>query len=351
MDGKPFGRESLLDHCREAGKVTDLPAWRKEVYGFIEHFLDPSREPILQKTSGTTGDPREYPLHRERMIRSAQNTLEYFRLQPGNSVLLCLPIRYIAGKMMVVRALVGGLNLVLTEPSSRPLQHIRATLTLGAMVPLQVHESLHSGDNLGVLQHLIIGGGELHTSLRNALIRRTAPAVYESFGMTETYTHFAMKRINGAEPDKYFRLLKGVSIRQDHRDCLVVDVEGITHGEIITGDLVEMSAGGKGFMWLGRYDHVINSGGIKIIPELLEEKIREWLGLPCLLLPEKDARLGERLVLLVEYGKQDPPLEAWSQTLRERLGSFEVPKRVVVVKRLPRNEAYKPDRIAARELI
>jgi len=352
IDGRSYSKAELLDFCHEVDQDPNVPDWKREVYSFVNLFLDPVQDEIRQKSSGTTGDPREYQLVRESMIRSAQVTLKYFRLQSGDRALLCLPIRYIAGKMMVVRALVGGLELILAEPSGRPLETLESgmeSIALGAMVPLQVHDSIESGDDLSSIEKLIIGGGELHPSVREKLTRMATPAIYESFAMTETYTHFALKRINGAQPDSAFRLLEQVKIRKDSRGCLVVDMAGITRGEVITNDLVEIIPGGNGFKWLGRYDNVINTGGVKIIPEVLEEKIQELVGHHCLLLPETDVKLGDRLVLMIEYTGRDRPEEKWTRLLEERLPPYEVPKRIVVVNQLPRNSAFKPDRIDARK--
>jgi O-succinylbenzoic acid--CoA ligase len=285
------------------------------------------------------------------MIGSARKTLSFFDLQPGDRALLCLPIRYIAGKMMVVRALVGGLDLVTVEPSGRPLKEVKGTFSFGAMVPLQVHESLKHGDELGCIGELIVGGGELHPELRKKMAFMERPALYESFAMTETYTHFALKRINGSSPDSLFCLMEGVRASQDERGCLVVEVEGVTGGPVTTNDLVEMDPSGKAFRWLGRLDHVISSGGIKIIPEILEQKISNCLGLECLVLPEPDVSLGSRLLLMVESPDRDPPEKKWLSLLRKDLMDHEIPKRIVTVLHIPRNASYKPDRRAALTLI
>jgi O-succinylbenzoic acid--CoA ligase len=328
-----------------------VPDWKREVFAFIQLFLDPDGNEIVQKTSGTTGDPKEVRLTREAMLLSARRTLALMELKPGDTALLCLPVTYIAGKMMVVRALAGGLRLLLAEPSGRPLKELTSPVTFAAMVPLQVHDSLANKDPLSKIAKLIIGGGQLHASLRDELLQRSLPLVYESFGMTETCTHFALKRINGPEPDPCFSLLEGVNAAVDTRGCLEVDIPGITSGKISTNDLVEMDIHGKGFTWLGRYDNVINSGGIKIIPELLEEQARLCTGHECLVLPEADQKLGEHLVLVVEYGGENPPVEQWLNCLRLSLSTYEIPRRVLSVNELPRNNSLKPDRTSAVRLL
>jgi O-succinylbenzoic acid--CoA ligase len=351
MDGRSYSQAELISFCRKALQDQGMPDWKQHVYSFVALFLDPSEGEIFQKTSGTTADPREHQLHRKKMVSSARRTLDYFNLQPGDRALLCLPIRYIAGKMMVVRALVGGLDLVMTEPSGRPLKNLTGPFTFAAMVPLQVHESLSHGDSLSIIRTLVIGGGELHPAVKEKLTHMNSPAIYESFAMTETYTHFALRRINGTLPDIPFRLLDGIRVSQDERGCLEVEVDDITAGKVTTNDLVEIAPSGRDFQWLGRIDHVISSGGIKIIPELLEQQIRQWLGHDCLILPEADEKLGEKLVLVVEYGASEPPVDMWKELLQSKLSGYEVPKRIVTIGEIPRNQSFKPDRKAVQRLL
>lgn len=351
LDSVPYDPDSLKEFCRNNLQQGQIPEWRKELFTFLLEWLDPGVEQFDQLTSGTTGAPRKTPLFRESMVRSAENTVSYFGLMPEERALLCLPVRYIAGKMMVARALVGGLDLITVEPSGRPLRELPRAVDFGAMVPMQVHGALRDGDELSKVRKLLIGGGEIHPALRERLAGMEQPEMYESFGMTETYTHVALRRINGPDPDSFFRPLKGVSVRQDERGCLVVEAEGVTRRPVVTNDLVELAAERDGFWWLGRADHLISTGGIKVIPELLEEKIRKRLGPECLVLAEPDEQLGQRLVLLVEYADPDPPVEGWLQSLKELMEPHEVPKRILTVSRLPRNESFKPDRLAARQLL
>lgn len=348
IDGTSFGPHALAVHCETTLEDGTIPDWKRDVFSFIRLFLDSTTVHIKQKTSGTTGDPKSHVLKRDSMICSARKTIQFFDLQPGDRALLCLPVKYIAGKMMVVRALVGGLDLVMMEPSARPLKELNGSVSFGAMVPLQVHESIQHSDDLSLVKKLLIGGGELHPAIKGDLTRIGSSAIYESFAMTETYTHFALKRINGERPDDDFRLLDGVSVNLDERNCLVVDVPGVTTGPVSTNDLVEITPSGKAFRWLGRVDNVIKSGGIKIIPEMLEQQITRLIGYTCLVLPETDAKLGEKLVLVVECGEPEPPVDAWLEVLHKGLPGYEVPRRIVAVGEIPRNQSFKPDRGASR---
>ena len=351
LEGKFFGPRDLLEYCRERAGDPDLPEWQKQLYAFIALFLDPQEPEIVQLSSGTTGDPKSHMLDRDAMINSARRTLDFFKFRPWEKALLCLPVNYIAGKMMVVRALLGGMDLQLREPSSRPLLEMEDNIHFAAMVPLQIEESLRHGDPLERITSLLIGGGELFPATRGRLSSMRLPEVYETFGMTETYTHFALKRINGPDPDPAFRVLDGVRISRDQRGCLEVEVPGVTTARVITNDLVEIHEQGSAFTWQGRFDNLINSGGIKILPELLEEQVRDCLGHECLVLPEADRKLGQRLVLLVEYSRGKAPMDRWMEQLRKRLSAYEVPRRIVCVDSLPRNPSMKPDRTRARELL
>ena len=347
INGSKYSREDLLTHCHMMHHDCKNPDWFRKVFQFIETFLQPDSGAILQRSSGTSGDAKEFELSREAMQASALLTLSYFKLEQGDRVLLCLPVDYIAGKMMVVRALVGGLDLVLTEPSSRPLQLVEGDFRFIPMVPLQVTESLRAGDDLSRAEILLIGGGELAAPLKTKLEAFSKPEVYESFGMSETYTHFALRKINEPDCESSFRLLKGVVISLDTRGCLVVDLAGITRGKVVTNDLVEIDQGGKSFTWLGRYDNVINTGGIKVIPEILEARIGSLLGAAVLILPVEDEKLGQKMVLLVdkEIGDQ------WRSILSQSLAAHELPKKIIRVSELPRNAAHKPDRKAARAFL
>jgi O-succinylbenzoic acid--CoA ligase len=354
LSGKHYGIEELREFARRGSMDPDRPEWMRKTLDFIRVFLDPDGPPVLQRSSGTTGKAKVFHLEREAMRRSAARTLAFFSLNHGDRVLSCLPADYIAGKMMVVRALLGGLDLVLTAPSSNPLKQVEGTFRFAAMVPMQLAGSLDEKAGIHRIGTLLLGGGEIHPALLQEISALELPEVYESFAMTETLSHFALRRINGPAPREEFRILEGVVIGTDERACLKVHVPGITPGPVQTNDLVEIGADGLGFRWLGRSDNVINSGGIKIIPEVLEERLGRMLKHPCLLIPEPDPVLGQRLVLMVETG----PLKSLPMdeddvmaSLKAGLAPHEVPRRIVPVQAFPRNASFKPDRRLARQIL
>lgn len=244
-------------------------------------------------TSGSTGVPKKIRLQKEHMRASAQKTLRYLNLQPGDRSLLCLPVSKIAGMMMLVRWVEGGLDLWPVPPSSTPIPP-GESFDFAAMVPLQVKESLDSLHRIG---KLIIGGGAIDPELEKQL-RPMPGAIYHTYGMTETISHVAMRRINGNEAMDYFEAVPGVSFSQDQRQCLVIDAPDIGVKGMITNDVVE-TLDGQRFRWLGRADNVVNSGGVKLHPELLEQKTGN-VGFDYFLAGMPDERLGEKLVLVID---------------------------------------------------
>jgi O-succinylbenzoic acid--CoA ligase len=347
LEGRAFSHRELMDLCVQVSEDPDAPVWKKEVLAFVARYL--GGRPVLQESSGTTGSPKKFLLERTAMENSARKTLSLFGLQRGEPVLLCLPVRYIAGKMMIVRALLGGLDLYMVEPSSRPFMQEKRKYGFVPMVPLQLHESLRYGDDITLAGTILIGGAETGSGLRKWLGNTDTPEIFESFGMTETYSHFALRRINGAERDPLFRLLEGVEAATDSRGCLVVDIPGITRGILTTNDMVEIRDGGRAFRWLGRADNLINTGGIKVNPESLEERIGSILGTECVVVALPDERLGMKMVLVAEAAGSADKVK-WLASLKEGLESHEVPRHICTVPSLPRTASYKPDRPEARRM-
>ncbi len=327
ISGKEFSKDELLNYCKE--KIIDsfVPQWEKDVYNFILQWFD-STPYVCAHTSGTTGKPKQIRLPKELMRKSAISTVTFFNLKARNIALLCLSVNYIAGKMMVVRALESALDLVLCEPAIEALGQIKAEIDFCAMVPYQVSQSLEKFPNIfSQIKTLIIGGAGVSSDLLEK-IQRIETQCYSTYGMTETMSHIALMRLNGGKDD-FYRCLPGIEISLDERGCLVIKSWG---GEnIVTNDLVEI-VGDKCFIWQGRYDNVINSGGIKLIPESLEQKISGFLKDRYVFTSVKDDYLGEKLVLVIEsepFPEND--MKVLKENLKTKLGRYEMPKQIVFV--------------------
>ncbi len=292
----------------------DSPIW-DEVKEFISDWYSPNDEMVLQ-TSGSTGKPKSIKVKKEWMKNSAQLTGKTFELMEGDSTLLCMPMKYVAGKMMVVRALELELDLKVIEPCSNPLKNINKPINFAAMVPLQLENSLK---DLAKIKKLIVGGGQVNSKLVEKL-RSISTHVYETYGMTETLTHVAIKPLNGSNKQDVFQALDGIQFEIDNRDCLVIHAPMLNPNPILTNDLVAL-IDETSFHWLGRYDNVINSGGIKIIPEVVEAKLSSIVPNRRFFIAGKsDKSLGEKVVLVVEGKSMDISCKA--------LDKFEQPKEI-----------------------
>jgi O-succinylbenzoic acid--CoA ligase len=312
------------DLCRVAySYVKEGDAYEQSIGEFFLDWFD-KKSYIEMTTSGTTGLPKLVKLEKQAMIQSALATGDFFGLEPGNKALLCLPTQFIAGKMMLVRSLILGLELDVAAPSVTPLAFNSKIYDFVAMVPLQVQNSI---EKLVNVRKLIIGGAKLDTALEEKL-QPLKTEIYETYGMTETITHIAAKRLG----TQAFSILPNVKIRQDDRKCLVINVASISDEPIVTNDLVDL-INEQQFIFLGRIDNVVNSGGVKLIPEQIEAKLIDKIDSRFFVTGLPDAVLGEKLVLVIEGEKQDFPTDFF-----DVLGKFEKPKEIIFVSKFKENE-------------
>lgn len=328
--------------CIINGREIDPKGLQESNPGIPTH--DPDLLPFLREwfsdsthmeafTSGSTGTPKTIRLGKEQMRASARLTINTFNLRPGQTALLCLPVKFIAGKMMVVRAIEGEMDLVTTMPNATPLANLEQPVDFAAMTPLQVSNSLHK---LEFIKTLIVGGGEMSEPLKVECSTLKVD-VFETYGMTETITHVAVRRVG----EIHFRALKGVRFSQDDHTCLVINADHLDI-PITTKDIVELYSETT-FNWLGRYDNVINTGGIKVLPEQVERKLQK-AGVNALIYGMPDDRLGQRVVAVVEGRPTNS--EAF-----ESLGKYEKPKAVYYVDAFVLTENGKPDRAGTIRLI
>jgi O-succinylbenzoic acid--CoA ligase len=252
---------------------------------------------------------------KQAMVESAIATGDFFDIHPGDKVLQCLPVKYIAGKLMFIRAFILGLDMDFVAPSSHPLEKNDTKYDFIAMVPLQAKNSLKELKNV---KKLIIGGSMISKALETKLLKLPTK-VYETYGMTETITHIAAKEIG----KKAFTVLPNVTISYDDRNCLVIHAPRISNDIIVTNDLVELVNENQ-FVFIGRFDNIVNSGGIKLIPEQIEKKLAGKINARYFAIGKPDEQLGEKLILIIEGEKQT--LDA---TVFDTLDKYEKPKEVL----------------------
>lgn len=319
---------------------------------------------VLVHTSGSTGKPKPMMVEKKRMLNSARITCDFLGLKPGDSALLCMSLDYIAGKMVVVRSIERHLHLISVSPSGHPLKDINEEITFAAMVPMQVYNTLQvpeERERLTHIRHLIIGGGAIDASLEKEL--RSLPgniAIWSTYGMTETLSHIALRRINGDEASEWYQPFDSVKISQTDEGCLVIDAPLVCAETLVTNDIVEIEpyiynkvenheevenhnkVEKLRFRIKGRKDNVICSGGIKIQIEEVEALLKPHLEKPFMIAKKKDEKFGEISVLLTE----DKEIEKVEATIRRLLSGHKywIPREFRYVEHLPLTETGKPKR-------
>lgn len=279
----------------------------------LENFLSEwnnDSDRVLVHTSGSTGKPKLMMVEKKRMLNSARITCDFLGLKPGDSALLCMSLDYIAGKMVVVRSIERHLHLISVPPSGHPLKDVNKEITFAAMVPMQVYNTLQvpeERERLCHIRHLIIGGGAIDAALEKEL--KSFPgniAIWSTYGMTETLSHIALRRINGDEASEWYQPFDSVHISQTEEGCLVIDAPQVCAETLVTNDIVEIEpyiynkVEKLRFRIKGRKDNVICSGGIKIQIEEVETLLKPHLEKPFMLAKKKDGKFGEIAVLLSE---------------------------------------------------
>ena len=320
---------------------------------------------VLVHTSGSTGKPKPMMVEKKRMLNSARITCDFLGLKPGDSALLCMSLDYIAGKMVVVRSIERHLHLISVSPSGHPLKDVNKEITFAAMVPMQVYNTLQvpeERERLTHIRHLIIGGGAIDASLEKEL--QSLPgniAIWSTYGMTETLSHIALRRINGAEASEWYQPFDSVKISQTEEGCLVIDAPQVCAETLVTNDIVEIESyiynkvEKLRFRIKGRKDNVVCSGGIKIQIEEVEALLKPHLEKSFMLAKKKDEKFGEIAVLLTE----DEDLKKVEATIRRLLSGksddsnksseskshkYWIPREFRYVEHLPLTETGKPKR-------
>lgn len=289
-------------------------------------------------------------VEKRRMEASARLTCDFLGLKPGDTALLCMPLDYIAGKMVVVRSIIRDLQLVSVKPSSHPLTGIDTPPTFAAMVPMQVYNSLqteHERNLLKAVKHLIIGGGAVDQALEDEL-HDFPNAVWSTYGMTETLSHIAMRRISGGGADCWYTPFEGVSVSLGDDGCLVIDAPAVCPSVLHTNDIAELHADGRRFRILGRKDNVICSGGIKIRMEDVENMLRQHVPMPFAITKRADSQLGEAVVMLFEG--TDAMIGTVKEVCLRVLPKYWRPKDYISVSQIPITETGKPARAEAQKI-
>ena len=299
-----------------------------EVAAFLEEWCSP-QDTVTGHTSGSTGVPKKISLLKSDMVASARLTNNFFKINASSIMLLCLSPSYIAGKMMLVRAMLSGADLVTVKPSSSPLSVVEDSFDFAAMVPMQVQESLNhdvTRERIGRIKFLIIGGASVSSALEKQLASLPV-ACYATYGMTETVSHIALRRLSSGTAG--YKALGDVTFSQDERNCLIINAPHLNQKKFVTNDVVRLSDA-RHFEWLGRYDNVINSGGVKLYPEKIEQTLSPFISSRFFLTSQPDERLGEMLVLVIEGQPWTDDRMRWlNECIAESLTSYRRPRKIL----------------------
>lgn len=304
---------------------------------------------ILVHTSGSTGKPKPLYVDKEKMRASARITCNFLGLYSGDTALLCMPLDYIAGKMVVVRSLVAGMRLISVEPDGHPLKHLNEIPTFAAMTPMQVYNTLQNADEtdkLRKIRHLIIGGGAVSDDIL-ARLKDFPHAVWSTYGMTETLSHIALRRLNGEEASEWYVPFDEVEVSTNPDGCLVINAPQVCDVILTTHDMVKLHADGRRFKVVGRLDNVIDSGGIKIQIEEVEKALQSYLDKPYMITRQADAKFGE-IVVLISEGHDVARI---TEICHSVLPKYWQPKRVITVEHIPLTATGKPARAEAEKLL
>lgn len=311
----------------------------KELAQFLLEWYN-EKDYIEVKTSGSTGTPKNIQLKKEFIGASAVRTLHYFGLTPGNRVLHCLPVRFIAGRLMVVRALIGNLNLRIAAPDTDFTFLKHETFKFAAMIPHQVQKIMSTeptpGAYLNQIEQLLIGGSSIPRPLEETLSELHARA-YSSYAMTETATHIALRKISNDKSNPLYHCLEGITVQEAGDGCLLIFMPGLPQQPLKTNDIARV-IDELTFEILGRADNIIVSGGIKFSPELLEKKLEPFLPFPFLISSIPHDSLGEQLVLVAEGPENDQHRTVIREACDKVLEKYETPRHILFVPELPRTE-------------
>ena len=326
LQGISYTANGIMEYLKE----------KKDYYNFLKSWFD-DKDYILTNTSGSTGKPKEIRLKKSDLIESSKLTARYFDLKVGDKIINCLPIKYIAGKMMLVRSLVLGLDLYVFPVSSSPISDLKNNYDLIAFTPIQLENSIPFIEKI---KKVLVGGSPVQDSLKEKILNSKS-IVYETYGMTETITHIAARNLSMGE--KEFTALPGIELGKSD-NCLFIKPNHLSIEMVQTNDVVEFTNKNK-FLLIGRRDFIINSGGVKLIPEAIEKKLSKYISADFVISSIDNSKFGEVVALVFKKNIPDNYNKAFTH-----LSKYEIPKEVLVIENFPENNG-KINRLKIRSII
>ncbi len=338
VDGTTLEGDAVLEWADElVDRQKDDPDAAEQLRATIRELM--RGEGLTVQTSGTTGPPKRITVPVGDLVASAELTGRTFDLRPGDRVLHCLPSGFVAGKMMLVRAFVLGLDLHVADPRGSVLAGLDPgqRFRFAAMVPLQLARGLDddAAGLAGRFDHVLLGGGPVSTSLAER-VRESGTTVHLGYGSTETLTHVALRTLSGTGAGVTFTAVGECHFARDPRGCLVVYTPHLSSFQHVTNDLVEL-VDERHFRWLGRHDNVILCGGRKVFPEQLEARTAALIAEPHFFSGVPDERLGQSVMLTIETDR--PQQDVIPEVMARLMGVLhphEMPRHIRTLPRFDR---------------
>ncbi len=340
INGVEWRAEQILQ-----ADLAQFPSYMKTIFSFLKEWFSSSCY-VSVKTSGSTGTPKEFFVEKSKMVNSALMTCQFFGLSDQTNALLCMSAEYIAGKMMLVRAIVSGMNLICIEPNGNPLKNNDERIDFLAIVPMQLYNILQTKtetESLNKIKNVIVGGGKIHSSLLPQ-IKCLKCNVWATYGMTETLSHIALRKMNGNGASDYFSPLEGVNLSLSAEGTLRIVAPLVCDEPLQTNDVANINADGT-FEILGRIDNVVCSGGVKIQIEKVEDLLQSVFDFPFAVTSVADEKFSEALVLLVVT--DDDNLK---EKMLAVLPKYWMPKHIFQCEEIPLTATGKPDRVALKKM-
>ncbi len=343
LNGQSYSRHELRIFAEKAIANSKAEAYELEIYRFILDWID-EKDFIEIKTSGSTGEQKPIKLLKKWMLHSALKTCRYFDFSGSSVFLLCLPASFIAGRMMIVRSIACGANLITVKPDSNPLQQLTTLIDFAALTPFQLHKSIELLKINRNVKTIIAGGAEVSGLLITA-IQPLATEIYSTYGMTETCSHIALRKLNGSGKTNCFEIMDGIEIKTDGHGCLVIAEPNLGLINFSTNDMVEI-IDSKRFNWIGRRDNLINTGSLKFNPEIWEDRISHLHNSRMIFVPIPHKQLGNAIILVVESEnllKQE--ILVLKNKIQEITGKHFAPKKIINLFPFPETPTGKPNRM------
>ncbi|NNE13339.1 MAG: AMP-binding protein [Saprospiraceae bacterium] len=321
------------------------------IVSFLNQWYDSSVLTYDFYTSGSTGSPKLIQHSREAMIASAKLTENAFNYVKGDYALLCLPVNFVAGKMMIVRAIVSSLNLIISKVKTNPFEGVlyEGKIDFAPMTPMQFELAKdHAFELLNAVRVVLLGGAPVSNKLKEET-QIFDSNIFLGYGMTETLTHVALMKLNGYDRQKYFYGLENISFNKDEHDCLIIEAQHLPN-KILTNDIVALF-NESNFKWMGRRDNVINTGGVKVNSDELERELSRHLKENFFISSIKDDVLGSKIVIVLEGSVPSDKVNELNVIFDQLKLKNSKPRKVYGLENFIYTKTGKLDKIAMMKLI